>query len=429
LAKIDLQNGSSHSFFYLIDKNKNEPTLLPYDNQRTKTKTTSVRNPPTGGASFLNMEGIVDIKGASKTYLCATETATYEDIGVFYTFEDIVIPEEKEKRGGIFGVWDDIVDHAEDAWDWVKENKDYLINAAVGALVVVGSAALIIVSCGTAAPVLMVAAATVAGGLYCVYKATEQDMALGEARSTWDMVKVAWNGAKSGALIGLSAVLSHEIPIFRTPIFSSALAVVNGTQMRSLKVGWDRTLTDKQKRDYIYNLDQMGKEAAVAGGISALLNMLIPGVSGLAGGLGGGNLPLPDAGGAGALPAVQAGMETLATALETLLELTPALAPALANAISGNNILPASGQDSGGGGGSGDLSEGLVEGRPEVESGSKKIRSDTGKVKSEDFKDFLEEQGETPSKWRYKMETWIREDGSTYERHYWTDGTNSYYHK
>jgi len=27
------------------------------------------------------------------------------------------------------------------------------------------------------------------------------------------------------------------------------------------------------------------------------------------------------------------------------------------------------------------------------------------------------------------METWKREDGSTYERHYWTNGQDSYYHK
>ena len=72
---------------------------------------------------------------------------------------------------------------------------------------------------------------------------------------------------------------------------------------------------------------------------------------------------------------------------------------------------------------------GLVKGRPKVEPGSKKVRDDKANVKSDEFKDFLEDQGENPSKWKYKMETWKREDGSTYERHYWTNGQDSYYHK
>ena len=51
------------------------------------------------------------------------------------------------------------------------------------------------------------------------------------------------------------------------------------------------------------------------------------------------------------------------------------------------------------------------------------------KVKSEEFEDFLEDIGEDVSKWEYVMETWKREDGSTYERHYWSNGESNYYHK
>lgn len=44
------------------------------------------------------------------------------------------------------------------------------------------------------------------------------------------------------------------------------------------------------------------------------------------------------------------------------------------------------------------------------------IRKDTAKVKSRSFKEFLEKLGETP-------------EGEFYERHYWTNGTDSYYHE
>ena len=56
------------------------------------------------------------------------------------------------------------------------------------------------------------------------------------------------------------------------------------------------------------------------------------------------------------------------------------------------------------------------------------LRKDTKDIKSEDFKEFLEGKGETPSKWKKVMETWETPEGDTYERHYWTNGTSSYYH-
>ncbi len=57
------------------------------------------------------------------------------------------------------------------------------------------------------------------------------------------------------------------------------------------------------------------------------------------------------------------------------------------------------------------------------------LRKDTAKVKSEDFKDFLENKGENPGKWRKVMETWETPEGEVYERHYWKNGTDSYYHE
>ena len=70
------------------------------------------------------------------------------------------------------------------------------------------------------------------------------------------------------------------------------------------------------------------------------------------------------------------------------------------------------------------------EGRPEGGNPreDKLLRKETANIKSYAFKEFLEEKGETPSKWRKVMETWETLDGDIYERHYWTNGTNSYYH-
>jgi len=56
------------------------------------------------------------------------------------------------------------------------------------------------------------------------------------------------------------------------------------------------------------------------------------------------------------------------------------------------------------------------------------VRKDTADVKSQDFNEFLEKNGETPSKWKKVMETWETPDGDLYERHYWTNGSSSYYH-
>ena len=49
-------------------------------------------------------------------------------------------------------------------------------------------------------------------------------------------------------------------------------------------------------------------------------------------------------------------------------------------------------------------------------------------VRSESFKEFLREHGFKPKNWRKVMEKWASPDGTIYQRHYWTDGTNYFYH-
>lgn len=58
----------------------------------------------------------------------------------------------------------------------------------------------------------------------------------------------------------------------------------------------------------------------------------------------------------------------------------------------------------------------------------KLVRKDKAKVKSNDFKEFLEKEGENPNNWKKIMETWETPEGEFYERHYWTNGIKSYYH-
>ena len=58
----------------------------------------------------------------------------------------------------------------------------------------------------------------------------------------------------------------------------------------------------------------------------------------------------------------------------------------------------------------------------------RKLRKDKADIKSEDFKEFLENKGQTPSEWKKVMETWETADEDIYERHYWTNETDSYYH-
>ena len=78
-----------------------------------------------------------------------------------------------------------------------------------------------------------------------------------------------------------------------------------------------------------------------------------------------------------------------------------------------------------------DWEEYYIEGRPE--GGNPKedtlVRKDVSKIKSEEFMEFLESKGETPSKWKKVMETWETQSGDVYERHYWTNGVKSYYHE
>ena len=49
-------------------------------------------------------------------------------------------------------------------------------------------------------------------------------------------------------------------------------------------------------------------------------------------------------------------------------------------------------------------------------------------VRSNSFKEFLREHGLKPKNWRKVMEKWASPDGTIYQRHYWTDGTNYFYH-
>ncbi len=74
-----------------------------------------------------------------------------------------------------------------------------------------------------------------------------------------------------------------------------------------------------------------------------------------------------------------------------------------------------------GGGGTSDdgASSGIVEGRPEVPRGRTRIRRDVRRINSEEFKNFLRQQGISTKGWHYVMETWQTPSGKFIERHFW----------
>ena len=49
-------------------------------------------------------------------------------------------------------------------------------------------------------------------------------------------------------------------------------------------------------------------------------------------------------------------------------------------------------------------------------------------IKSRSFIEFLRENGFNPNKWVKVVEKWASPDGTIYQRNYWTDGTNYFYH-
>ena len=59
-------------------------------------------------------------------------------------------------------------------------------------------------------------------------------------------------------------------------------------------------------------------------------------------------------------------------------------------------------------------------GKTSVPKGSTRIRVNTRKVNSQEFKDFIRSMGKNfrSSEWKYKMETWVTQDGKYIERHY-----------
>jgi len=57
------------------------------------------------------------------------------------------------------------------------------------------------------------------------------------------------------------------------------------------------------------------------------------------------------------------------------------------------------------------------------------IRSQKAGINSEQFEDFLRGIGQDPSKWWKQMESWMDFEGGVYERHYWTNGSQSYFYE
>jgi len=314
-ARLEFRNGENHSFLFPLDGKKDPLSRLRYKNKEEKSMTDV--NPPTGGVSFLSMEGIVDLKGASKTYLCATTTATHDDLGITHTFEDIPVEVDYD---GARGFLQDLGNWFGDVGEWIDENKDFLINAVVATVVIVAGVALIVATGGAAAALLPAYASAIsvlstgtaiafATAGYATYaRATIQDVQTGEARSPQEMFKNVKNGALAGASYmynNLTFMLFPEIAAI--PGATTAVSMLNGTNLRTLRVEWDKTLTAEQKLNYAYNPKLVALDGAfsiAAGQITKLFapKSLIPSAAPA------GNYPpimLPSNGGSNLIPSGQ----------------------------------------------------------------------------------------------------------------------------
>ena len=56
------------------------------------------------------------------------------------------------------------------------------------------------------------------------------------------------------------------------------------------------------------------------------------------------------------------------------------------------------------------------------------VESERLNIKSDAFKNFLRENGFNPKSWWKIVEKWAAPDGTIYQRHYWTNGTDVFYH-
>jgi len=228
----------------------------------------------------------------------------------------------------------------------IDENPE-LVNFIVGAAVAVGGAVLIIATCGTGAIALGAAIGWYAGGLYTTCKAIEQDRELGESRSPWEMFKTVWNGSQTGARIGVTMALSLTVPGFQTTGASVGLSMFNGTQMRSLQVGWDRTLTNQQKRAYVYDSHQIAKDGASAFLFNKLFGSVLPkAVKDAARPIGSGGLNIGPGGEAVIRTGAQSFVESLVSVVEDALAAVTVATPVLAPAVAGIGGNPPSSQSS-----------------------------------------------------------------------------------
>ena len=221
--RFDLQNGESYSFLSIKDGTTDILTRTWHRNKEMNLVSTPKANPATGGSTFLNMDGIVDLMGQQRTVLCASETTVYDDLGVSPAVEDIPVKEEKNFLDDPLGfLGGKISDGLDAAGKWIDENR-FLVNAIVGTLAVVACVAVVVVSCGAAAPALAGVAPVLATGLaaatpaitatlvtgtivvggYCYFNAMQQDFQSGVARSPLEMAWSVFKGSVTGAAIGL----------------------------------------------------------------------------------------------------------------------------------------------------------------------------------------------------------------------------------
>jgi len=68
------------------------------------------------------------------------------------------------------------------------------------------------------------------------------------------------------------------------------------------------------------------------------------------------------------------------------------------------------------------------EGQKNVPEDWVEVEYEDDQVKSGSFKEFLKNNGKDPKGWKKVMEKWADPNKNIYQRHYWTNGSQYYYH-
>ena len=265
-AKIRMTDGRICDIITVVQGHKSCTVIFVRCSENYKTAMLLPKeNPATGGAG-LGLEQEVDLHG-EKIWLIASSSTSYGSFGDTPSLTDVPEPPEKTS------FWDNPFKWAGEKIDkgveWCKENAGQIWNFLIGTAVVVGSAVVIMATCGTAAP--FIAAGAVALGGTVVISNTVQDIKSGEARSPWEMIAQTFLGCATGAFIGYTGFTAGSL-LAGSPLATSVFSLGSGMLNRTVMAISDKESSLDEKMDYIFSLPAMVMDVGFGNALQMLSN-------------------------------------------------------------------------------------------------------------------------------------------------------------